>query len=103
MTKALWALLYYNNNIKWFDPLPSEVSRCPSSVGFLSLSSCMIKDLRNPLFTVAFLHLRYAVLQHRAQPLLPARRTLTGERAECQPVRWKWFPIILQRVFSGSM
>lgn len=40
-----------------------------------------------------------------AQSSLAATREMNAdwERAECQPVRWKWFPIILQRVFSGSM
>lgn len=96
ITAALWALLPYNNNIKGLDPLPSEVSG--HSVKGLSLFQVSKILFSGALSTCATRRGSGQLVSSHQQ-----RWMLTVEKAERQPVRWKWFPIILQRAFSGSM
>lgn len=88
--------VHYNNNIQWFDPLPWEARRCPAL--------CLYPFQATPLKIWGILTFLELFPTCAAQCSSAATLELSPgwAGAECQPVRWKWFPIILQRVFPGS-
>lgn len=63
----------------------------------------MIDGVRNPLFAVALSTCATHWFSTELISSYQKRWMLIVEKAESRPVRWKWFPIILQRVFSERM